>query len=324
MGPVDLSKLRPAPPGFEFVQGVRGVILCPVGYGEPLEKAGFQVDARHAGETLPDAAESGKEPLAKLSLQVQRPEGSSEPETIDCLVRRFSHGGLARALTGRRFKDPARPFEELRLSLALRAASIPTPRVIAARAVRSSVSGFELALVTERLPSKVDLGRLIGHVRRGQAPRNHLRRALVQTARLIAALHAIGFRHSDLQPANLLVPANGGGSAKRGLESSGASVLDLDRSEFVSGAASPAPLPEAARLENLGRLWRHVRRREEKYGAVFTPKDLALFLRAYGFPKDQVQTVAAGIERAASKGSALHRAGWMFDALLGRGEDARA
>ncbi len=319
MGSVDPSKLGPVPPGFEWVRGVRGVILCRAGHGVLLEQAGFRVDAHFSGESLPDADESGKEPLAKLRLEV---DGSSGP--LDCLVRRFSHGGLARAFTGRRFKDPKRPFEELRLSEALRRASIPTPRVLAARAVRHGLGGYELALVTERLDSKVDIGILIGRVRRGEAPQKDLRRAVVQSARLIAAMHEAGFRHSDLQPANLLVPAGGLGKARRGLESSGAAVLDLDRSEFVPDDLDPQPLAESTRWKNLGRLWRHVHRREQKYGAVFSSCDLALFLQAYGVPRDQLPRVAAQVQSAAASKALLHRAGWMLDGLLGRGQDARA
>lgn len=320
MGSVDLSKLGPLPPGFDWVQGTRGVILCRAGYAGALEQAGFQADAHFSGESLPEADEFGKEPLAKIRLV--GPVGGPAP--LDALVRRFSHGGLARALTGRRFKDPARPFEELRLSEALRQASIPTPRVIAARAVRHGLGGYELALVTERLPGKVDVGMLVGQVRRGDAPRAHLRRALVQSARLIAAMHDAGFRHADLQPANLLVPTGGGGAARRGLEASGAAVLDLDRSEFLPDEASPNALPEATRWRNLGRLWRHVHRREQKYGAVLSPADLALFLRAYGVPGDRLARASSQVQAAATSNAILHRAGWWLDALLGRSQDRRA
>lgn len=328
MGSVDLSKLGPAPPGFDWVRGSRGVILCREGCAGPLEQAGFSADSHFSEESLLEAEEFGKEPLVKLRLKVQG-DGFGEghgaaPAPLDCLVRRFSHGGLARALTGRRFKDPVRPFEELRLSEALREESIPTPMVIAARAVRHILGGYELALVTERLPRKVDVGILIGRVRRGDASRVHLRRALVQSARLIAAMHTAGFLHADLQPANLLVPAGGGGTAKRGIKASGAAVLDLDRSEFLPDVASPEPLPESIRWRNLGRLWRHVHRREQKYGVVFSELELALFLRAYGLPKEQIAAAASQVEAAAASKAMIHRAGWWLDALLGRGQDQRA
>ena len=67
------------------------------------------------------------------------------------IVRRFHHGGIVRLLGERWFPDPARPFRELVLAHALRAAGLPTPRVVAARCFRSAPFGWRLALISTRI-----------------------------------------------------------------------------------------------------------------------------------------------------------------------------
>lgn len=294
------DRLGPLPDGYVLVEGARGALACPREITDDLAAAGFTPDARRGDERLPDAEESGREPLGKLRVG-----------GVDALVRRFSHGGLARAVTGRRFRDPARPFEELRLSERLRGLGIATPKVLAARAVRAGGYGFELSLVTERLAGTVDVGRLLGQVRSREVPKAVLRRAIADAGALVGALHAEGFVHADLQPANLLVRPEG---------ARGALALDLDRSTFEGSG----PLSRDRSLRNLARLWRHVRRREERYGAVLTPGDLALFLDRFGASPSERGSTAAEIDRRAGEGGGWHRLGWALERTFGRRHDARA
>ena len=295
-----LDRLGPLPADFVFVEGRRGALACRGSDRDALLRAGFSPDGRRDEERIPDAEESGREPLGRLVV-----------DGTDALVRRFTHGGLARAITGRRFKDPARPFEELRLSERLRGLGIRTPRVIAARAVRAAGPGFELSLVIERVDGTIDVGRLMGDVRAGRAPKGALRRAVADSGLLVGSLHRAGFLHADLQPANLLVTRAG---------TRGAIVLDLDRSRF----AAQGPLPGDLALANLARLWRHVRRREQRYGAVLTSGDRALFLESYGVARGGSADLASRIDRAADRGGLAHRLGWWLESRVGRGEDARA
>ena len=81
------------------------------------------------------------------------------------LVRRFSHGGLMRWITGERFLDPERPFRELILSSSLRKAGILTPQVIAARARPALGGGWYLDLVSRRIEDALDLGYVLGLAR---------------------------------------------------------------------------------------------------------------------------------------------------------------
>lgn len=290
------------PPGDAFValRGRRGLMVCRASLQGALEQAGFGPDGRRGEERLPDAAEAGREPLGRLQLG-----------DVAALVRRFTHGGLLRAVTGTRFRDPGRPFEELRLSERLRDLGIPTPRVLAARAVRARGFGYELALVTERLEGTRDIGHLIGDVRRGEAPVGALRRAVRDAGALVGRLHDVGFLHADLQPANLLV--------HRAPRTRGAIALDLDGSAFHE-----APLAADLRLGNLARLWRHVKRREREHGAVLSPADLALFLVGYGTPAREIPDLMTRIDGRSERGGLAHRVGWWAERLLGRGVDQRA
>lgn len=299
-------KLPTLPDGYVLVRGQRGAIGCRAADQETLSKAGFGPDGTRGAESLADAEESGREPLGLLDIG-----------GVTCLARRFTHGGLARVLTGARFKDPARPFVELALSERLRSFGIRTPRVMAARAVRMAPAGFELTVVTERQQGVRDLGWYLGETRRGETSHRSLQRALEAAGRLVADLHRVGFLHADLQPANILID--------REDPSAPATAIDLDRSCFVPAHGGVVePLPEPLALKNLGRFWRHVARREAEYGAVLSRFDRVRCLRAYGVPRGDLARISAAIELAAISRGLGHRLGWWMERHLGRGSDRRA
>ena len=300
-GAVLIPGLPELPTEFEWVRGRRGISGCRAADVEGLSAAGFEPDGTRASERLPDAEEAGREPLGLIQVH-----GAS------CLARRFTHGGLARAVTGARFKDPARPFHELLLSERLRSLGIRTPRVVAARAVRVRPAGYELTLVTERMAGVQDMGWLLGEVRRGQAPASQLKLALRASGELIGDLHRVGFIHADLQPANLLLELE--------KPESPAAAIDLDRSRFES----EGPLTRALAENNLGRLWRHVARREREHGAVLSRADQVRFLLSYGVPRAELGAWGAAIEAAAQSKGLGHRLGWWLEKRVGRRVDRRA
>ncbi len=297
------QRLPALPDGFRVVEGERGVMACREELLDALIASGFSPDGRHRAGGKPemaDAVEAGREPLGLLDVA-----------GVPCLARRFSHGGLARALTGRRFKDPARPFEELALSEALRERRVPTPRVLAARAVRVRPVGFELTLVSERIPDSMDLGHLLGAVRRGERSAEELCRAIDAAGQLVRRLHDAGCVHADLQPANILLLEGRWEEAW---------ILDLDRSRLRGDGG----LPEASRVRNLGRLWRHVARRDREYGPVVGVRGAIRFLRAYGVDRSERRRFMAAVERSAGDRGPLHRVGWWLERTFGRSVDARA
>jgi len=239
----------------------------------------------------------------------RRALGELSTESEVYLVRCFSHGGLLRWLTGARYRDPRRPFEELILSHSLSQAGIRTPRVVAARAQKVG-PWWELALVTERVEGTTDLGRWIAELRRGERTRLGLDRVLHAAGELVRELHDVGFLHADLQPNNLLIE-----EPLRAERAPGLWVVDLDRSEHAES------LSPSARLTNLARLARFVERRERERGACLTRADKLRFLRGYEPDRSARSelwcSLASGLQR-----SGRHGLGWRLERAFG-GADAR-
>lgn len=287
------ARIGALPPNFVLRRGRGSWLAARRDLLPALEAFGFGPDT---DGPLVESDVAGRRPLAALEWGGER-----------LLVRRFTHGGLARWLTGRRYLRAARPFEELLLSEALRARGVATPEVVAARARPMLPFGWRLDLVTRRVPGAVDLGEVLARARRGDVRAPELRRALAAAGRAVRALHAAGLEHADLNANNLLVPVAGEGGP--------AWVLDLDRSRLR------AQLPLAARRANLARLLRHVERRERRHGPVLSRADHLRFLRAYAGAEWRAEwrAVRARVDRWAW----LHRLGSGLERLLGRSHDPR-
>ncbi|MEQ1892936.1 MAG: lipopolysaccharide kinase InaA family protein, partial [Planctomycetota bacterium] len=254
-------------------------------------RQGFTLDGR---EALAASGLAGREPLGALQLGEQT-----------CVVRRFRHGGLRRALGRELFFDPARPVVELLLASRFGALGLPTPRVLAARAGRAG-PGWHLALVSARAAGE-DAGRVLERWRCGELPRA-ARRSLCRAAgELVARLHRAGFLHADLHPRNLLVAHDGTLAA-----------LDLDRGSFL-----PA-LAERTRQDNLRRLYRSVRRREARGRTFLARGDYLAFLRSYArLAGTDWRVDWRAIVRRDRLFGPLHRLGWRLEGLFGDGPERR-
>jgi 3-deoxy-D-manno-octulosonic acid kinase len=226
------------------------------------------------------------------------------------VVRRFSHGGLLRFATGRRFLDGARPFEEIRASQHLERAGVPTPQIVAARARKAGI-GYELDLVTRRVEGAVDLGEVLALARRGEVPPARVSLLAAALGLLVRRLHRAGFLHADLTPNNVLVNRGALADADPHLW-----LLDLDRARIQSSVT------DAERRTNLRRLYRFVARREERDGRALKRTDYARFFQGYDMSgttwKDDWRAVAAAHARA----SFAHKIGWVLESSL-RGTPAR-
>jgi 3-deoxy-D-manno-octulosonic acid kinase len=261
-----------------------------------LASAGF--GPQSDGELRPSAL-VGRKPLWELSTRAGT-----------FVVRRFSHGGLLRFATGRRFLDAARPFEEIRSAQHLERAGVPTPQIVAARARKAGI-GYELDLVTRRVEDAIDLGEVLARARRGDVPRARIGLLAAALGLLVRRLHRSGFLHADLTPNNVLV--NRGSLAG---EDPRLVLLDLDRAQIVE-----APT-DAQRRANLRRLYRFVARREERDGRALRRTDYARFFQGYDMSgaawKDDWRAIASAHARA----SFAHKIGWALESSL-RGTPAR-
>ncbi len=287
------ARLGALPPNFVLRRGRGSLLAVRRDLAALLSDFGFGPDA---DGPLVESDVAGRRPLAALEWGGER-----------LLVRRFTHGGLARWLTGRRYLRAERPFEELALAEALRARGVATPEVVAARARPLFPFGWRLDLVTRRVPGAVDLGEVLARARRGAVPPADLRRALIAAGSAVRALHAAGLEHADLNANNLLVPVAGQGGP--------AWILDLDRSRLRPELSTPA------RRANLARLLRHVERGERRHGPALSRADHLRFLRAYAGEawKDEWRAVRARVDRWAW----LHALGGGLERRFGRRRDPR-
>jgi tRNA A-37 threonylcarbamoyl transferase component Bud32 len=281
------------PSGFRAQREGRSLLWVRGDQAAGLARAGFTP----AGTaTFQESDLAGRRPLFELSVGDER-----------LLVRRFSHGGLLRWLTGARFRDPRRPFRELALSEALRARGIRTPEVVAARARPAPLFGWHLELVSRRMDDVVDLAQVLVELQAGRLARRAVARLLRELGSFLRRMHDAGLCHADLQPANLIVNR----SALQGAEVE-LGALDLDRSELAR------ELGEARRGRNLARLLRHVRRRQAQGRRALTRTDFMRVLRGYEGEREARHRAARAMHELSREAHAAHRLGWWLEALVRR------
>jgi hypothetical protein len=293
-----LPILSELPSGYFVDESPGGVLALHVDHARALHESGYGPES-DGGLTRSEL--SGRRPLLELVAGGEA-----------LVVRRFSHGGLMRWITGERYLDPERPFRELLLSDSLRRAGIDTPLVVAARARPAGLYGWRLDLVTRRVPEVLDLGHALRLARAGEVAPRVRGRLAASLGSLVRRLHRHGFLHADLTPTNVLCRRSALEDGEGEL-----SVIDLDRSVLVE---RPTDLE---RLRNLRRLYRYVARRERRLGPALARTDLARFLVAYEPERDERHRIARGILSAHRRSRAWHALGWFFEGLFRRGVDPR-
>jgi tRNA A-37 threonylcarbamoyl transferase component Bud32 len=243
----------------------------------------------------------GRKPLAEIAVGASR-----------FVVRRFTHGGLWRFATGRRFLDPTRPFQEIVSARHLEDHGVRTVEIVAARARRSGAFGFELDLVTKRVEGVIDLGELLGRARRGAVPRAVIAATAAALGILVKRMHACGFFHADLTPNNVLVNESVLAGADPELV-----VLDLDRARIQR------TWTDRDRRTNLRRLLRFVARREARDGRALARADYARFFKGYDPSGENWRADWRAIESAHARSRFGHEIGWRLEKWFGKGRDVR-
>lgn len=284
MLPVHGPDLHAIPPGYRVTSNARARLATAAWAAPVLDEAGFGLDTD--GALVPSDLR-GRQPLDAT------PDGS-------ILIRRFTHGGLLRFFSRRRYHDAARPFTELALSTWLTAHGVHTPPVAAARSRAAFLFGHELALATRRIDGARDLESFLALVRDGRRAQFGLRASVRAFGALVSRLHGLGFLHADLTPKNVLVEDRADGSSRLWL-------LDLDRSRVE------LPLSESRRRDNLRRLWRFVDRRERRDGRALSTTDVARFLVAYESDRGRRHELWRSIRGAHARRAIWHRIAWFLD-----------
>jgi tRNA A-37 threonylcarbamoyl transferase component Bud32 len=181
----------------------------------------------------------------------------------EAIGKRALHGGLLGPLLGGVYLGHGRVEAVAHAALRLRAAGVATPDVIAA-GWRPIVRPFyALALLTEMVPDAMSLQECL----LASPPTPGRRRALLRAAgETVRAMHGAGFRHADLNLANLVV--EGGPGSPR------VHVIDLDGGRFATGTRDRAA---AGNLCRLVRSWEKFIEPRVSGGL----RDLVAFLRGY-------------------------------------------
>ncbi|UCF19405.1 MAG: phosphotransferase [Gemmatimonadota bacterium] len=182
------------------------------------------------------------------------------------VVRKLTHGGALAPLTGDRFLRLGlpRPFNELRISLALQAAGIPTPEVAAAVTYASGPI-YRGEVARAEIGDAADLAACLFEP--PELDRDRRRAVLAEAGRLIATLHRAGIVHPDLNLRNLLIAESSGDPR--------AYVLDVEKCRRAR-RVSPA-----ARNRMLRRLRRSARRFEARGGARISEEEWRAFQSGY-------------------------------------------
>ncbi len=267
--------LRALPDGFTEIARGGITLIARDDVREALVNAGT------LGETEPSALGRVATELSggRAAIPVVHVEGLAVPLAIKTLRR----GGVLGPLLGT-VSSAHRARRELLLNASLRAARVATPAIAAVRVRRSAVPTVaRVETFTELIPDAVDLERFLREPRRARERRTVLEAA----GRTVAAAHAAGVAHPDLNVRNLLVDRTGA-----------VHVIDL-------GAGSPAsPARVVAALARLGRS--AVKRK--LFPGIVSRAELARFVReAEGERwRDTFRASAAALRRTLP----FHRIAW--------------
>ena len=176
-------------------------------------------------------------------------------EIENVVIRHNHHGGLLAAVRRDVFLPPTRAPRELSTSERLRHHGVPTPTMLGYVTYPAAAGLARADVMTREVVDAADLAvSLLSSIALERV------RALAATARLIAALSALGARHHDLNAKNVLLHRAAGGLPE-------ALVLDVDRVTFAEGV-------DQAREQNLARLLRSARKWQANQGARVSDAEL--------------------------------------------------
>jgi 3-deoxy-D-manno-octulosonic acid kinase len=166
---------------------------------------------------------------------------------VDWVVRRYRRGGWMRWLGERHLRlGAARPFAELRVSVAVRSRGVPTPEVLAG-AVYPAGLFYRADLVTAYIPDSYDLATLLF----GPQPLEGDERkvAWAEAGRLLRWLYSLGVIHTDLNLGNILL--------ERCARPPRPYLLDLDRCRVVRDVTPRQRRRMRKRFRRSAEKWSH-------------------------------------------------------------------
>lgn len=241
------------PSGFKVVRGPRRELMLV----RDDFAAFIGVDA-FTREAAPEQSRSpfrGREQLRLLEFK----NGES------ALIRRYTHGGVVRLVTGRVFFTwPPRPFRELRVMEEARHRGVPTVEAISACVERVCGPFYHGWLATRRLNEAFDLWHALEQGIFRDLGGERILRAVAASIRL---LHHSGVYHGDLNLKNILVRLEGADVRSY--------LIDFDKARLYSRSLSAAMAQR-----NLDRLRRSILKLDPG-GKYLSEREWQLFLSFY-------------------------------------------
>ena len=216
------------------------------------------------------------------------------------VLRRYSHGGLLRAITGNLYFFGARSFRELALTEEIRSCGIPTIPPVGAIHHCLFFPFYQAYFLSLEVPHATDLIQYLNGINTPPSPESiSLKRKMIRSVGLlIRQFHQSGFFHGDLQLKNILV-------AKDQLL-----LIDFDRSYRKS------PLSAKERLKNLHRLNRSAEK-WRRLGLPITRTDRWRFFLAYAGDDKKIKETMRKTFGTYSLRLLFHRFGWAVERILG-------
>lgn len=280
------------PPEWTSVQQGKSFFASAPGWAEGFETLGYGLGGDGPRQVFPSPG--------------RRPPQTLEHEQGVVLIRRFTHGGLLRGLTGERFSDPSRLLHEVRLTLALADLGLLVAEPVCLRAVCLGFKSWQLELGTRVVQQSQDLRAFLAERAKGVLGDRSWQNLLISTGRALREAHQLGLDHVDLQPANLLAQAEELQAARPAR----IWLIDLDRCVISAEGTKKTS------RRNLSRLLRWI---EGRYptGSPLKPFDMVRFMLAYEPNRARRRRLIQEVLLAVRRGGLLHRAGRWIEGRLG-------
>ena len=213
------------------------------------------------------------------------------------VVRRYSHGGLLKALTGDLYLFGSRSFHELSLTEEIRSCGIPTIEPLGA--VRQSVFPFfyRACLLSLEIPEAFNLVEYLQEAQTrlpGGLPSK--RKMIRTTGLLLRKFHDAGFFHRDLQLKNILI------AGEQPL------LIDFDRSYRKPSLSVRERMRNLLRLNRSAEKWREA-------GLFVTRTDRWRLFSAYAKGDPAILAAGKRIWRTYPLRRFFYRWSWAFQRL---------
>jgi hypothetical protein len=286
-----MPKDRPIPPSYSLIKKGKTSLLIKDDYKDFLLKEGI--------EDIEAFADKFRGTSHYLKGRTSHPSVPLENGAW-MVIRRYSHGGLLRALTGDLYLFGSRSFEELALTEEVRSCSIPTVQPIGAIQQDVFPPFYRSYFLSLEVPQARDLIRYFEEV--GPHPSRetlcHKRNVIRTAGLLLQGFHKAGFFHGDLQLKNILV-------VDREVY-----LIDFDRS------CRKQALTIGDRMKNLLRLNRSVEK-WRRLGLPVTRTDRWRFFLAYAGGDEKIRQAMKKALRTYSVRHLFYRCCWVLGKIVG-------